>query len=208
MDNPHITLVPAQFDAINKMAMSMKEAFDAADRESEDNPGLTELIEPDRLMSHAAEHCLERMQTRGTFHPMMALLSRRCLQVMLLAGEVPQDPVEQIMVATALRVLIAVSSIEAYWLASEVWLAEPSNDPAVQRLQPRQREDKREGLAIVTATPAIYRVRIFETVRAEDGKASDLREMDGTPRFGNPVLQDLFQGRDELREKARAKMSR
>jgi hypothetical protein len=208
MDNPRVTVIPATFGAINKMAFSMKQVFDAADREGEDNPRLADLVEQDRLTKHAADHCLERMQAHGAFYPMMALISRRCLQVVMLAGGVPQDPVEQITIATALRVLIAVSSIEAYWLASEVWLAEPSNDPAVRRLQPRQREDKREGLALVTATPASYRIRMFATERAPDGKASDLREMRGAPQMSNPLMQNLFAGRDKLRGEALRKMAR
>lgn len=207
MDNPRVTLVQPTLDAINKMAFAMKKAFDSADREDEDNPVLVELVEPDRLTKHAADHCLERMRAHGTFHPMMAFLSRRCLQVMMLADGVPQDPVQQILVSTALRLLIATTSIEAYWLASEVWLANPSDDPAVQRLQPRQREDKREGLAIITATPAVYRVRMFETERAANGNATNLREMPGASRFSNPLMRNLFAGRDKMRHEILAKMA-
>lgn len=210
MDNPRVKIVPTTFKAVSAMAMQMKTAIDAADREGEDIPDLVHLIDgpAGTLVQHACSFCLSQMQTRGQFAPMMTLLSRRALQIIALKDGVPQERIEQIMISSVLRTLIAVTSIGAYWLASEAWFATQSADAGVRKLQPREREDKREGMMIVAATASTYDVRLFETIRAADGKASDLRALSGRHEMDNPLLMDLFKGRDKIRAAARAMMSR
>lgn len=213
MPQPTVSVIPPTFDAINKMAIEMKRNFDAAEKTGEDVPSLVRLIEdPDHLIKHSSDFCVTQMRAGGQFHPMMTFLSPRLIQVMAFDGGVPQQPVQQMMISTALRMLIAVSSVGAYWMASEIWLATQSDDPSVRRLQARQREDKREGVLVIAASASSYAVHAFETIRDKDGKTADLRNMyvpPGSMRFEkNPMLLNLFEGREKLRGAALEMLSK
>jgi hypothetical protein len=212
MPQPEVTVVNATFDAVNAMSFKMKQKFDAADLTGEDSPFLVRLIDdPRELLKHTADFCLDRMRKAGLFHPMMVFLSRRVIQTISLQGGMPESPIERIMISTALRVMIATSSVGAYWIASEMWITTQSRDPSVRRLQPRQREDKREGVLVVSASASAYSVHAFETIRGVDGKVVDLREMDVAPgamRLDNPILENLFHNRHLIQAEAARMVSK
>lgn len=195
-----------------KVAVRMKRQLDDADRDGEDDPMLSRLIaDPDELKKHAADYCISQMRERGQLSLMLAIMSPRCLQVTLFGDGMPQERKAQIAVAGTFAVTIALSSVGAYWLATEVWMAAKSKDKTVNRLQPSEREDKREGLMLVTATERSFEVSMYETIRSADGKAEDLRVIDVAPKtmqFGNPVLENLFEHRTRIRGAALKKMSK
>jgi hypothetical protein len=166
-----------------------------------DQPALVAQInDPNRLRQDAVKHLLSILQSNGSFHPCLIVSTRKAVGVMLFE-RMPDGRKEQAQLAIAIKAMLAMCPAEAYWLASEAWAAtvHPSMDKAIQDLEPRQREDKREGVVLVTATRTAtrnsYRLEWLATERGEDGQVTDLAE---PGEFGamfkcpNPVMDNLF----------------
>jgi hypothetical protein len=123
----------------------------------------------------------------------------------------PHEREEQVWIWSILTTLIAVTSIEAYWLASEAWIAKLSDDEQVNKLSAGNREDKDEAVLIITATPTRHGARYCRIDRAPDGDVSGLRDIgyDGQAvNLDNPLLGNMFAYRDRMRAMARQKVKR
>jgi hypothetical protein len=205
-----IHVVPDTMQGVMRMAFGMKRAFERAEAEGNEIAPLMELIDdPEALAAEARGYCLTRLRESNLMHPIIFLMSRGCAQVAMLQ-HIPDELHRRAALVAPLRVLIATSAVAAYWLAGEIWFATGSPDAAVNALMPREREHKREGVIIISASRTNYRARIFETVRDGNGVVSDLVDV-GPGEFMagvNLIYQNWFDGADDLRASALASLAR
>ena len=206
---PDIHVAPNTLDGLIKAAHAIKRAFDEAEAGRRDLHALGHLIaHPDALAAEARRHCLASLRDTGELHPRMTFFSRQDIQVLVFEG-LPPDFQGQVGLTAALRVMVATSAVEAYWFACETWVAASSPDDAVTALPPREREDKRERLILVSATLSSYRVESFDLVRDSRGKPRDLLRVTRPARYWDaPVVANLFAGREETRARAHALMTK
>lgn len=107
----------------------------------------------------------------------------------------PTVPEDDIAFAAAMSLVVRKGEVDGYFVTSEVWLAEPHRDAAVNALMPVERSDRTEALVVMAATRAASSLKLYPILRGADGRCTgfDPALSVRTLKFDEPMLVNLYE---------------
>jgi hypothetical protein len=184
---------PKIFDSVVRMSFAIKQSL----WEGEDGPEVPALIrqieDPAHMRAGAIEWVRGMLIEHGEARPRLVVFSRHKMALTIFQ-QAPETRGEQAELAASIAVMLRTSPAEAYWMSWEAWAARGSKDPAVNARRVADREDRREGVMMISASArGGHLCQWLDTIRDDTGKVSDLRLADEVLGFGSsPITENLF----------------